>query len=49
MLTYSQTSKWNHLAIVDNYDTDTKTVPPRFIFVASPHYYIYENMHYIKL
>ena len=35
------------LPCVDNYDADTKTVPPRFIFVASRHYYIHESMRHI--
>ena len=28
---------------VDNYNADTKTVPPRSIFVASRHYYIHDT------
>ena len=31
------------LLCVDNHDSDTKTVPPRSIFVASRHYYIHET------
>ena len=44
---YVQPNESVESSCVDNYDTDTKTVPPRFIFVASRHYYIHENVLHI--